>query len=460
MSRLVVVSNRVAPIDEGHAAGGGLAVAVLSALKETGGMWFGWSGNVVTRLPAKAEITENGNLTYATVGLTRRDFNEYYNGFANTTLWPLLHYRLDLTRFNRRQYNGYMRVNARFAGALRPLLRHDDIIWAHDFHLIPLAAELRRLGVTQPIGFFLHTPLPPVDLLLTLPRHQALFKALSAYDLVGFQTVNDLSSFYDYVVLEGGGDVMPNGKVRLNGRTLQAGVFPIGIDTENVEKLAAKHDNSSHAIRLHKALMGRKMIIGVDRLDYSKGLVERFHAFERMLNAHPAQCGKVTMMQVAPPSRSGVHDYEQIRRTLETAAGNINGHFADFDWVPIRYLNKSFDRAELTCFYRHARVGLVTPMRDGMNLVAKEFVASQNEKDPGVLILSRFAGAAHELTEALIINPYDLDEMAATLQKALTMPLRERRARWHSMIKLLRDHDVHAWRREFLSTLQEQTGEN
>ncbi len=457
MSRLVIVSNRVAPIDEGQSTAGGLAVAVLAALKEEGGVWFGWNGEVVTTPPGKADLAKAGGLTYATIGLTRRDHTEYYNGFANSTLWPLFHYRIDLTHFSRRHYSGYLRVNSRFAKALYPLLRHNDIVWVHDYHLIPLGEELRRAGCRHPMGFFLHTPLPPVEILLTLPRHEALMRALCAYDLIGFQTVNDLSAFYDYMALEAGGEVMPDGKVRAYGRVVQAGVFPIGIDTDYVERLAERNKNSREAKRLKQVLRGTKLIIGVDRLDYSKGLVQRFRAFENMLNSHPGECGKVTMMQVAPPSRTGVGDYTEIRRELETAAGNINGNFADFDWVPIRYLNKSFDRDELTCFYRAGRVGLVTPMRDGMNLVAKEYVAAQDPNNPGVLVLSRFAGAAQELGDAMIVNPYDVDDVAATIHNALTMPLRERRARWRKMMIRLRQHDVHAWRRAFLTALQELT---
>ncbi|MEE8444159.1 MAG: trehalose-6-phosphate synthase, partial [Alphaproteobacteria bacterium] len=374
MSRLVVVSNRVAPIDEGKTAVGGLAIAVLAALRESGGVWFGWNGEITTTPPPKPDVTRVGTLSYATMGMTRRDYSEYYAGFANSTLWPLFHYRLDLMHFNRRQFSGYMRVNARFARALQPLLRKGDTIWAHDYHLIPLAEELRKTGCDQRMGFFLHTPLPAVELLVALPRHQQLMKAMCCYDLVGFQTVHDLSAFYDYIVLEAGGEVLPGGVVRAYGRTLRAGAFPIGIDTKGVAALAKAHDASGLRKRLNLTMDKRALIIGVDRLDYSKGLIARFHAFESLLASHAELHNRVVMMQIAPPSRPDVADYTEIRHELEGAAGNINGQYADFDWVPIRYLNKSFDQTELTCFYRTARVGLVTPLRDGMNLVAKEFV--------------------------------------------------------------------------------------
>ena len=454
MSRLVVVSNRVAPIAEGRATAGGLAIAVLAALKEAGGIWFGWSGEIVATTPPKPDMNRVDNLTYATIGMTRRDHTEYYNGFANSTLWPLFHYRLDLTHFSRRNYTGYMRVNARFAKALAPLLRHEDVIWVHDYHLIPLAVELRRLGARHPMGFFLHTPFPALEILVALPRHEDLMRALCAYDLIGFQTINDLSAFHDYIVLEANGEVLPNGTVRAFGRTLRADVFPIGIDVDEFAELAAKHDNSEETKRLKSILHDRKMIIGVDRLDYSKGLLERFHAFERTLELHPDHLGHITFMQVAPPSRSDVGGYSEIREALEATAGHINGRFADFDWVPIRYLNKSFDRDQLACFYRNSRVGFVTPLRDGMNLVAKEYIAAQNPKNPGVLVLSRFAGAAHEMDEAVVVNPYDVDGVANALHGALEMPLKERRQRWRALMAKLGRHDIHTWRRDFLDALR------
>lgn len=457
MSRLVVASNRVAPIDEGKTAAGGLAVAVLAALGETGGIWFGWNGEIVQTPPPKPDLVEVGNLTYATMGMTRRDYTEYYTGFANAALWPLFHYRLDLTSFSRRNYTGYLRVNNRFAKALAPMLRVGDTVWVHDYHLIPLGAELRKMGVNHPMGFFLHTPFPALEILLALPRHEDIMRALCAYDLVGFQTVNDLSAFHDYIVLEAKGEVLPDGSVRAFGRTLRADVFPIGIDVESVVELAAGHAKSDETRRLKAVLHGRSMIMGVDRLDYSKGLVERFHAFERMLEIRPEHQGQVTLMQVAPPSRGDVGGYTEIREALETTSGHINGRFADFDWVPVRYLNKSFDRDLLTCFYRNSRVGLVTPLRDGMNLVAKEYVAAQNPRDPGVLVLSRFAGAAHELQEALLVNPYDMDGVANALHEALEMPLKERRQRWRALYSRIYRHDIHMWRREFMDALQPLT---
>lgn len=453
MSRLVVVSNRVAPIDEGKPAAGGLAVAVSAALDESGGIWFGWNGEVVAAPPPKPDMTTVGRLTYATMGMTRRDHTEYYNGFANGALWPLFHYRLDLATFSRRNFTGYLRVNARFAKALAPLLRVDDAIWVHDYHLIPFAGELRRQGAAHPMGFFLHTPMPALEVLLALPQHRQLMRALCDYDLIGFQTTNDLAAFHDYLVLEAKGEVLSDGMATAFGRRLRTGVFPIGIDARDLVALAERQEGSPERARLDSMLRGQPLIVGVDRLDYSKGLVERFRAFERMLEMHPAARGRVTFMQVAPPSRADVGGYGDIRRELESTAGNINGRFADFDWVPIRYLNRSFERGDLACFFRASRVGLVTPLRDGMNLVAKEYVAAQAPDDPGVLVLSRFAGAAHELDGAVIVNPYDMEDVAGALRAALEMPVEERRNRHRGMISWLLRHDVHEWRRSFLAAL-------
>jgi trehalose 6-phosphate synthase len=455
MKRLVVVSNRVAPLDEGQVPSGGLAVAVHAALREKGGIWFGWNGDVTTASPEAPEMARVDNITYATIGLSRRDYLEYYIGFANATLWPLFHYRVDLAGFKRREYAGYNRVNQRFARYLWPLLRRSDTIWIHDYHLIPLAEELRRLGAGQPIGFFLHTPFPALQVLITLPCHSALVRALFSYDLIGFQTEDDLAAFRDYVIHEAGGSMGSDGRLHAFGRSVRAEAHPIGIDTANIVAMARRFD--THRVR--EEIASRHMIIGVDRLDYSKGLVQRFHSFERMLEQHPEAHRRMFFVQIAPPSRGSVQGYAEIRRELEEAAGHINGRFADFDWTPIRYLNKSFEREELAGFYRCAATGLVTPLRDGMNLVAKEYVAAQDERDPGVLVLSRFAGAARELTEALIVNPHDIDDMAGALGRALAMPIEERRRRWRAMMDRIEANDVDTWRNAFLGALDETARE-
>src|SRR5690606_32565227 len=345
-------------------------------------------------------------------------------------------------------------VNARVARKLAPHIGPEDLVWVHDYHLVPMGEELRRAGFTNRMGFFLHTPLPAPEILTALPEHETLMRGLCAYDLVGFQTDTDLRAFHEYIVLEARGELLDDGLVRAFGRTLRAAVFPIGIDTENVVQQAQIAARSRQTERLRQSLVDRKLIIGVDRLDYSKGIPVRFQAFERLLEEYPANRGRVTMMQIAPPSRADVAEYIEIRQVLETLAGHINGRFAEFDWVPIRYLNKGFNRRTLTGFLRTARIGLVTPLRDGMNLVAKEYVASQDPEAPGVLVLSRFAGAARELDAALIVNPYDIEGVADALQRALEMPLAERKERWEAMMRCVVENNVTAWREAFVDALE------
>jgi len=453
MGRLIVVSNRVAPIDEGKTSTGGLAVAVLAALKEVGGIWFGWSGEVVSAPQSGPELFQSGKLTYATIDLSQRDFEEYYNGFANSTLWPLFHYRLDLTEFNRRTFAGYLRVNSLFATRLAPLLEPDDMVWVHDYHLIPFAEQLRQMGHGQQMGFFLHTPFPVPEILVSLPNHEAMIRSLCAYDVVGFQTETDRRAFISYLVSESRAEILDDHLVRAFGRVVRVEAFPISIETAEIERQATVAGRSRQATRLRESLIERDMIIGVDRLDYSKGLPQRLDAFQTLLETYAENRGRVTFMQIAPPTRAAVKEYIEIRQELETKAGHINGTFAEFDWVPIRYLNKSFSRRSLLGFYRISRIGLVTPLRDGMNLVAKEYVASQDPEDPGVLVLSRFAGAAAELDAALIVNPYDIESVAESLQRGLTMPLEERLERHQTMMAVLRHNDIGRWRNRFIDAL-------
>ena len=453
MSRLVCVSNRVT-MPRAHAAPGGLAVGVLAALQDRGGLWFGWSGEIAERRQAEPDLHVHRGISYATVDLPRREFERYYNGFCNGVLWPLFHYLASGLPYTTEGRNAWLDVNQRFATALAPLLRSDDLVWVHDYHLVPMARMLRQSGFTGRVGFFLHIPFPHIEMLRTLPNHAELVADLCQYDLVGFQTAGDLDSFVGAathclpVVTESGAQVL-----RVGGREIRADVFPIGVDCDAIIEAAGTAVAGERVQRMMTSLVGRRLILGVDRLDYSKGLLERFQAYERMLASRPEYHGKVTFMQVAPLSRGDVRAYGEIRRSLEQAAGRINGRFGDADWTPIRYLNRNFEHADLMGFLRAAQVGLVTPVRDGMNLVAKEFVAAQDPLDPGVLVLSPLAGAARELTAALHVNPYDLDAVARTVAQALEMPLGERRERHQAMLGHLRANDIHHWYRSFLDAL-------
>ena len=310
------------PHSESHGTEGGLAIAIRDALEENGGIWFGWSGNITESPSDGPEVVEVGKTTYATVDLSEQDYNEYYSGYANSVLWPLFHYRLDLTDFSRRDMAGYMNVNAAFAGQLQSLLHEDDVIWVHDYHFIPLCGYLRRAGCRNRIGFFLHIPWPPEELLLTLPNHESLVRELCTYDLIGFQTERDLSAFLGYVRKETNGKVRSNGVVKAFGCKTLTGVFPISIDTAKVSELAEMVDGKSRKPDLKDGAPQPRMIIGVDRLDYSKGLEARFRAVERLFDNYPANRNQVSFIQIAPATRAGVRAYTDIRHALEQAAGD------------------------------------------------------------------------------------------------------------------------------------------
>lgn len=452
LSRLIVISNRVqAPSADSNGAQGGLAVALTAALREADGIWFGWSGE--TGETGDLNFTTFDGVTSATIDLPEQDVDEYYNGYANRTLWPLFHYRLGLTEFERDFQGGYERVNRTFGEKIGPHLRPDDLIWVHDYHLIPLGWVLRQQGFENRLGFFLHIPWPPTRLLTALPEHRRLVEALFAYDVVGFQTREWLETFHDYVVNQMGGTIGADDTVTVGARTITVIACPIGIDADDFIASANSPTAAATHARMMTSSIGRSMIIGVDRLDYSKGLEERFNGYQRYLETRPDARTNVYLLQIAPPSRGAVQSYRDIRATLDALSGRINGAFADVDWVPLRYVNQGFPREILAGIYRAARVGLVTPLRDGMNLVAKEYVAAQDPEDPGVLILSRFAGAAEQMEQALLVNPYSADDLADAIEQALAMPREERIARWRPMFENVRCEDVIWWRKRFTAVL-------
>lgn len=454
MSRLVVVSNRLA--DPRKPAAGGLAVALGEALARTGGLWFGWSGAVAGGIaPGDGCLKKRtaGRVTLATVDLCAEDHAAYYLGYSNSVLWPVFHYRLDLADFNPAYLAGYRRVNHLFARELLPLLRDDDVIWVHDYHLIPLAAELRALGCRQRIGFFLHIPIPPPLILAALPQHEWLMRSFFAYDLVGLQSKADVAHFTRCMIDEVGAKELDGQRLQASDGTLRVAAFPIGIDVEEFQALAA----APEAVQTYEALRTeysrRQLLLGIDRLDYSKGIPQRVRAFRQLLERYPENRHSATLMLIASPSRDDVHAYADLRRELEGLCGAINGDFGDLRWMPLRYMHRTVARKRVPGFCRAARVGLVTPLRDGMNLVAKEFVVAQDSEDPGVLVLSRFAGAAEQLEEALLVNPYDTQGMADIVQAALHMPLCERQWRHQKLLERVRRHDVHWWRQSFLEAL-------
>src|SRR6202521_1411008 len=443
MSRVVLVSNRVLDLSKAARAGG-VAVVLANIARTRKALWFGWNGEV--KPAGEVNVIERKGRV-ATAPISDIDYAGYYLGYANSVLWPVFHNRLDLAQFEAGFFERFVGVNRRLAGLLQPMLDPDDVIWVHDYHLIPFAAELRRRGVANSIGFFLHIPFPPWQTFMAIPEHKELARALAAYDLIGLQTKADVANLIDYMANGLYGRIVPDGRIRLFDRLVSVASFPIGIDVADFAK----------AKRVGGLVQGRpsvNRIIGVDRLDYTKGLPQKFKAFGRFLEKHPQYQRQVVLTQIAAPTRASVEAYSDIRHQLETLAGSITGRFGELDWVPIHYIHRSTARRKLGDIYRSSRIGMVTPLRDGMNLVAKEYVAAQDAEGPGVLILSQFAGAAEELPQALIVNPYNVEETADAIKSALEMPLAERRTRHEALMAAVRKNDVASWCQAFLSQLE------
>lgn len=450
MSRLIIVSNRVAM--PGKPKVGGLAVGLSEAASRSQGLWVGWSGKVSDS--RNTSVRRGDGYTLVSHDLNADEHAQFYNGFANRCLWPLLHSRSDLMDFRPEYLAQYLAVNRRVAETVARASRPQDRIWVHDFHFLPLARELRKRDVSGPIGLFLHVPFPPLDAVTTLPGHRELLQSLTAYDLIGFQTDGDLQRFRQTLV-ELLGAIPVRGGVLMRGKRLALKHLPIGIDCARFEALACSPTAREEVRRIEQALGERQQVIGVDRLDYSKGLTRRAQAFARMLEQHPGLCRQVDLLQIAPVSRSDVTAYQQARAQLEQLAAQINGQYGDVDWTPVRYVTRTLGRAHLAGLYRASAAGLVTPLRDGMNLVAKEYVAAQDADDPGVLVLSRFAGAAAQMQAAVLVNPYDPGGTADGLQQALKMSRSERRERHQELLRGLRDQDVHWWAQAFENALAE-----
>jgi trehalose 6-phosphate synthase len=453
---LVVVSNRVARGRANEPMTGGLAAALLPVVENSGAIWVGSSGRVRegSQKEPFAEIEALGTGALAMLDLPAAHYGGYYEGFANSALWPALHSRSDLIRVSQDDYSSYREVNSFMARALLRFRKPDTAFWVQDYHFLALGAELRDLGVREPIGFFLHTPWPSSAVIEGVPHHRELIEAMLAYDLIGFQTEEDCENFDGYVRAELGLEIHDGVVKSHHGRTRLA-VFPIGIDAEKFAQSAAKAVSHPDVSRLRRSLNGERLAIGVDRLDYSKGLINRISAFDRMWTAHPSLSRTVSLLQIATPSRGSIEAYGTLQSEVAKLVSDVNGRHGEVDWTPIRYLNKGYSQTVLAGLYRTAQVGVVTPLHDGMNLVAKEYVAAQNRADPGVLVLSKFAGAANELDTALLVNPHDIDGMARAIATALSMPLTERRMRWEAMMKKLHANSIQRWFTEFVEALQE-----
>ena len=456
MSRLVVVSNRL-PVFPARGAtfdlpAGGLVAVLFDALRarREGGLWLGWNDRA--HGAARTRRCRRSGVTLVGVALPPAEVEGYYDGFCNQALWPILHCFPGRARFDLEHLLRYRAAQERFARALVRELRPGDQVWIHDYHLLLLPELLRRRGFRGRVGFFFHTPFPPTDLWALLPEAAALLAGVGQADLIGFQTRGDLANFAEGRRRLLGTRARPTSP-RRNRRGPRLGVFPVGIDAAEFEPSATVERRPKSKSSLVELVGGRRVVLGVDRLDYSKGLPERFRAFALFLKQNPKWRRRVCLVQIASPSRGGLDWYRRERAELEQLVGRINGELAEVDWTPIRYLHRSFAREALARLYRGADVGLVTPLRDGMNLVAKEFVAAQRKSDPGVLVLSRFAGASDSLRDAVLVNPYVIEETAAAITTALAMALAERQRRHRALRRIVRRDSAKAWSERFLAAL-------
>ncbi|MBE7731127.1 trehalose-6-phosphate synthase [Komagataeibacter sp. FXV3] len=454
MKRLVIVSNRV-PVPKEGLRPGGLAVVLKDLLARKGGMWFGWNGTChpdAAHLPP--EIQQAEGVEYATIGLTPAEHRNYYTGFSNSTLWPLMHSLPEHIHFERRELATYWSVNERFCENLLPLLRAEDVIWIHDYHLLPLPALLRRHGVRQPIGFFLHTPFPAPDMLATAPDGGTFLRDLMKADLLGFQTADDTANFIFAATRKAGAIAEDDSTLTFEGRRVHVGTFPVEIDPQTFAQTAVTAAGSADLRRMSGSLAGRKLVFGVDRMDPTKGLDHRLAGYERLLETYPRRERQVTFLQIAAESRTDVPSYQALRNKLEHQIGKLNAHKGQADWTPLRFLTRGSPRPTVAGYMRLADIGYITPLRDGMNLVAKEFIAAQDPENPGVLILSRLAGAAKQLEAALLVNPLDHDGMADALERALAMSPEERRERWQACWDSIANRTALGWGLSFLNVLE------
>jgi trehalose 6-phosphate synthase len=446
MSRIVLVSNRVSDLESAVQAGG-VSVAIADMMLNRRAIWFGWNGQIVEQ-PAddlKLDLETVGPSAFATTALSTEEYRDFYLGYSNSVLWPVFHNRLDLAQFEAGYFAEYVRVNKRYAKLLASLLKPDDVIWIHDYQFITMARELRHLGVRNAIGFFLHIPVPPAQAFLAIPEHIELALALAEFNVIGLQTELDVGNLLDVLQQSVGGQLLPDGRVRVGQRCVTLASLPVGIDAADFAggslPAAVKADDVEFRM------------IGIDRLDYTKGLPHKFRAFGQLLEHNPEWRRRVVLSQIAPPTRETLEAYADIRSELESLAGAINGAYSDVDWAPIIYIHRAVARDQLVGIYRSSRVGVVTPLRDGMNLVAKEYVAAQDPADPGVLILSQFAGAAERMKDALIVNPYNISETADAMKTALEMPLSERIRRHRALLGTVNQQGNRHWSDTFLQML-------
>ncbi|MCP3460917.1 trehalose-6-phosphate synthase [Bradyrhizobium sp. CCGUVB23] len=453
--KLVVISNRVSPFDPTKAQTGGLAAALEPVVERSGAIWIGSSDKQSDKTDRSLSLEKIGEGHVARLDLPAVPHRGYYRGFSNSMLWPVLHSLADRISGEEGDYESYRAINDHMAHVAFNL-RDRDAFWVHDYHLIPLAADLHKIGVDRPTGFFLHTPWPTPDMIERVPNHRELMKSMLEYDLIGFQTKRDVSNFLaclkSHLGLES-----KDGVVLTERGQSRCQNFPISIDPKQfTEHLPAElpAEEEAKVSSLLEQLRGPKLAIGVDRLEYTKGIDKRVEAFNHVLTANP---GSISLLQIAPPSRADIEAYQEYSKDVEKAIDQVNTEHSTDNWKPIHYKNESFSQAALARLYRAADVGVVAPLADGMNLVAKEYVAAQDPDDPGVLVLSKFAGAAEGFNEdeALLIDPNRPEDIAAAISKAAEMPRDERIKRWRSMMDKLEAYTIHDWAADYLAKLDD-----
>lgn len=456
MSKLIILSNRVSLPNSHRPAAGGLAIALQDTLKDIGGIWLGWNGNnIPDGFVPEFSHKQYNNVDYITCPLQNSQYNKYYCGFANNTLWPAMHDRADLIQFNQDEYNVYQQVNLFFSEKLAKISEPQDIIWVHDYHFLSVAKYCRKLGMKNRIGFFLHIPFAQLNMWQSIPTAHSIIKDLSQFDIIGLQTESDqrlcTQVFNHFLDRKSVDPYIAN--YQEHSTLIKS--YPIGVNPEQIQNVAQKNDPKIQSFFDFKGSSSKhKTIIGVDRIDYSKGLLERFNAFESFLHKHPEYYKQVTDLQIACPCRMDIPVYEDLYRQLKNKVNHINKVFSQDDWLPVNCIHETLTHELIMKIYRLADVCWVTSLRDGMNLVAKEYVASQDPDNPGVLILSKYTGAAEKMSESILIDPQDQNSMIHALETALKMSRNERLERYQQLIKSIKNYDVNDWRDAFLKDLK------
>ncbi|XID75293.1 trehalose-6-phosphate synthase [Alkanindiges sp. WGS2144] len=457
MSKLIVLSNRVSLPNPDKPVAGGLAVALQDALAETGGIWLGWNGDITghnDHSGSAFSLLKHANIDYLTCPLSQKQYDQYYCGFANNTLWPALHERADLIEYDSAEFETYQDVNALFAAQLKQITHEDDVIWVHDYHFLSVARYCRQLGMRNKIGFFLHIPFARLSILKQIPTAITLLQDLCQYDLVGLQTEHD-----QHLCMQACTTLLQAQKIQQYLLSYQQRIttikcYPIGINPEHIQQVARQHAREKQDVFDLDSLEQQKTIIGVDRIDYSKGLLERFNAFAGFLQQYPQYTKRVTELQIACPCRMDIRAYQKLYKQVNETVDHINRTLGQDDWLPIDCTHQTVEHEALMGLYRQTDICWISSLRDGMNLVAKEYIAAQDPENPGVLILSKYAGAAEQMQQAIIVDPHDQQAMISALKQAIDMPRAERIMRYLQLMQGLTSFDINDWRNQFLSDLR------